>query len=253
MRYHIIIILLIVPFMVSAQKKFSVLATNSWTAAYARAAGVEQVDQLAPSSLQHPSEYELQISDLEKIKNADLIIYAGYEVVISQIMKSLKLDEKKYLKIETGYTQNQVIEPIRKIAEIAGTVSAANIVIDKLTALFAESRVAVEKAGLKGKPVIVHFFHSGFAKEMGMNPVAVIGPAPLELFNLGELAKKEVALIIDNQHNPIAQPLAGMKKGVRVVELLNFPGSKNTVSLEDVIRYNTLQITLLVTPGEGVR
>jgi len=59
MRYNLLLILMILPFFVPAQKKINVLATNSWTAAYARAAGVEQIDQLAPSTLQHPAEYEL--------------------------------------------------------------------------------------------------------------------------------------------------------------------------------------------------
>jgi zinc transport system substrate-binding protein len=242
MRYNVLLIIMIIPFFVSAQKKFNVLATNGWTAAYARAAGVEQVDQLAPSSLQHPAEYELQIADLEKIKKADLIIYAGYEVIIPQIKQSLKLDEKKLLKIETGYTEQQVIEPILKIAGVAGTETVAKSSVERLRKLFAESRVQVEKAGLKGKPVICHFFYKGFAEEMGLNPVAVIGPAPLELFNLGELVKKEVVLIIDNAHNPIAQPLTEMKKGVRIVECINFPGLQNTNSLEDVIRYDVGKI-----------
>lgn len=241
MRY-ILLIVLIAPLMVSAQKGINVLATNSWTAAYAREAGIGQVVQLAPSDLLHPSEYELQISDLEKIKNADLIIYAGYEVIIPQIKESFQIGEKKFLRIETGYSERQVIDPILKIAEIAGTESYARGSIEKFKKLFADSKVQIERAGLKGKPVMVHFFHQGFATEMGLTPVAVFGPAPLELYNLAELAKKDAVLIIDNGHNPIAKPLAEIKKGIKVVELLNFPGTQQTNSLEDVIRYNLNQI-----------
>jgi zinc transport system substrate-binding protein len=238
MKNILLLIALTLPFVASAQKKLNVLATNSWTASYARAAGIENVDQLAPSSLLHPSEYELQISDLEKIKNADLIIFAGYEVVMTEIRQSLKIDEKKYLKIETKYDENRMIEQIQRIASMAGTKDKATTNVLRLQKLFAEARTGVENAGLKGKPVIVHFFHKALAESLGLIPVAVIGPAPLELFNLGELAKKEAAVIIDNAHNPIAQPLSEIKRGIPIVEWLNFPGTQHTSTIEDVLRYN---------------
>jgi len=238
MKNILLLIALTLPFVASAQKKLNVLATNSWTAAYARAAGIENVDQLAPSSLLHPSEYELQISDLEKIKNADLIIYAGYEVVMTEIRQSLKIDEKKFMKIETGFGERQVIGPIMAIAAVAGTEDKAKVEVEKLQKIFAEARVNIEKAGLKAKPVIVHFFHKALAESLGLTPVAVIGPSPLELFNLGELAKKEAAVIIDNAHNPIAKPLSEIKKGIPIVEWLNFPGTQHTSTIDDVLRYN---------------
>lgn len=238
MRYIVFLIAFTLPIIVSAQKKLNVLATNSWTAAYARAAGIENVDQLAPSSLLHPSEYELQITDLEKIKNADLIIYAGYEVVMTEIRQSLKIDEKKFMKIETGYGEQQVVDPIMAIAVAAGTETEAKAEIEKLQKIYADARVSIEKAGLKGKPVFVHFFHKALAVSLGLLPAAVIGPAPLELFNLGELAKKEAVVIIDNAHNPIAQPLSEIKKGIPIVEWLNFPGTQQTTTLEDVLTYN---------------
>jgi len=163
-------------------------------------------------------------------------------VIIPQIKQSLKLDDKKLLKIETGYTGQQLIGPILKIASIAGTEAIAKEIVERIKNLLADSKAKVEKAGLKGKPVICHFFYKGFAEEMGLNPVATIGPAPLELFNLGELVKKEAVLIIDNAHNPVAQPLTEIKKGVRIVECINFPGSGNTNSLEEVINYNVSKI-----------
>jgi hypothetical protein len=238
MKNILLLIVLTLPMIVSAQKKLNVLATTSWTAAYARAAGIENVDQLAPSSLLHPSEYELQLTDLEKIKNADLIIYAGYEVVMTEIKQSLKIDEKKFMKIETGFGERQVIDPIMAIAAIAGTEAKAKAEVEILQKLYADARIHIEKAGLKGKPVIVHFFHKALAVSLGLTPVAVIGPAPLELFTLGELAKKEAAVIIDNAHNPIAQPLVEIKKGIPMVEWLNFPGTQQTVTLADVLTYN---------------
>lgn len=242
MKFRYLFIFIITPFLSQAQKGLTILASTSWTAAYVKAAGVQQVDQLAPSLLEHPSEYELQIGDIEKIKNADYIVYAGYETVISQIQQSLKIDQKKFIKIETSYVESEIRLEVLKIAEKTKTVEKAELSLMSIHQLFTQAKEEVEKSGLKGKPVIAHFFQAGFSKEIGLNPVAVFGPAPLESYNLGELAKTEAVMIIDNRHNPIAQPLIEIKKGVKTVELLNFPGLFQTVTIDDVIRYNLRQV-----------
>ncbi|HNZ71300.1 MAG TPA: hypothetical protein PKJ43_01690 [Prolixibacteraceae bacterium] len=226
----------------SAQKQINVLTTNSWTTAYARAAGVTFVDQLAPSDMMHPSEYELQISDIKKLKEADYIIYSGYEVVVPQIQKSLKIDERKLIKIETGYTEELMIREIEKIARIVGTIKFAQQSATQLSLLFARSRFEIENAGLKGKPVIVHFFQEAFAREIGLKPIAVFGPSHPELHELAAISEKEAVLIIDNVHNQVAQPISAMKKSVKVVSFLNFPGTHDTQTLEDVILYNLSQL-----------
>jgi zinc transport system substrate-binding protein len=242
MRYCILLIFFFPPFISQAQKELNIIASTSWTAAYVKAAGVQDVDQLAPSSLEHPSEYELQIGDFEKIKKADFIVYAGYETVISQIQQSMKIDQNKFIKIETGYVESHIRSEVLKIAEKTNTVDKAELSLKSIHQLFIEAKKEIEKAGLKGKPVIAHFFQVGFAKEVGLNPVAVFGPAPLESYNLSILAKTDGVLIIDNLHNPIAQPLSEIKKGTRTIELLNFPGMFHTITIEDVIRYNLKQI-----------
>ena len=235
-------ILVLISLCTCAQNALNVLATNSWTAAYARAAGIKRVEQLAPSNAVHPSEYELQINDLEKIKKADLIIYAGYEVVFTQIQQSLKIDPKKFVKIETGYVEAGIDSSLLAIAVIAHTQKETRKSIERIHELFVKSKSDIEIAGLKNMPVIVHFFQADFAKEIGLKPVAVIGPAPLELHELGKLIKIDAKMVIDNFHNPIAQPLKEMKKDAVFAGLLNFPGLKNTETIEDVIRYNMRQL-----------
>jgi zinc transport system substrate-binding protein len=242
MKFYIISIFILLPFILQAQKGLHILASTSWTAAYIKAAGVQNIEQLAPSSLEHPSEYELQIGDIEKIKKADFIVYAGYETVISQIQQSLKIEQNKFIKIETSYIESQIRSEVLKIAEKMNTVDKAELSLGAIEKIFSLAKTEIEKNRMKGQPVIAHFFQAGFAKEIGLNPVAVFGPAPLESYNLSELARKDAVLIIDNLHNPIAQPLSEIKKGIRTVELLNFPGLFNTVTIEDVIRYNLDQI-----------
>lgn len=233
---------MLLPFVSNAQKEIKIVASTSWTAAYVKAAGVLNVDQLAPSSLEHPSEYELQIGDIEKIKKADYIVYAGYETMIPVIQQSLKIDQNKFIKITTSYIESEIRTEVLKIAEKTNTIDKAERSLETIHKLFIEAKAEIEKDDLIGKPVIAHFFQTGFAKEIGLNPVAVFGPAPLESYNLSDLAKKDAVLIIDNLHNPIAQPLSEIKKGIKTIELLNFPGLYNTVSIEDVIKFNMRQI-----------
>jgi zinc transport system substrate-binding protein len=238
MKFKILYVFILFPFVLQAQKELNIVASTSWTAAYVKAAGFQNVGQLAPSALEHPSEYELQIGDIEKIKKADFIVYAGYEVIIAQIQQSLKIDEKKFIKIGTSYIESQIRAEVLKIAEKINTTQQAETSLKAIHQVFSDAKAEIEMMGLNGQPVLAHFFQAGLAKELGMNPVAIFGPAPLESYNLGELAKKEAVLIIDNGHNPISQPLGEIKKGIKTVEWLNFPGLYNTVTIEDVVRYN---------------
>ncbi|MBE0655475.1 MAG: hypothetical protein IH594_16860, partial [Bacteroidales bacterium] len=99
--------LIFLPFLLLVQCKTNpaaeggIIATNSWTAAYALAAGVDDVTVLAPYEMVHPSEYEMRPGDIARIEKADLVIYAGYEVMIDQIKTGLSLPEEKMLAILT--------------------------------------------------------------------------------------------------------------------------------------------------------
>ena len=49
-------------------------------------------------------------------------------------------------------------------------------------------------------------------------------------------------MIVDNEHNPVGKPLVAVKSGAVYIQLLNFPGMHHTATLQDVIRYNILQL-----------
>lgn len=242
MKLFLINILLLASILSFSQNPIKVLASNAWTAAYVRAAGIESVELLAPSDMLHPSEYELSIDDFKKVEQADLIVFAGYEVFMQELQKMSKFDKTKFLKIETGYGFDQISESIKRIAYRTKTSELADKSIESIRKAFDVAKSEVKAKGLSNQPVIVHFFQQQFTKEVGLNPVAVFGPAPLESYNLVELSSKNAVLIIDNIHNPVSQPLTRIMKNVRSVELINFPGIKNTRSIEDVIRYNVRQL-----------
>jgi len=57
--------------MSSASRTVSVIASTSWTAAFADLGGADMVEVIAPASLIHPPEYEITVSDVVKIDKAD--------------------------------------------------------------------------------------------------------------------------------------------------------------------------------------
>jgi hypothetical protein len=225
-----------------AGQKVKILASSSWTAAYVYAAGIGNVDILAPVDMIHPSEYELNLDDFKRINDADFIVYGGYEVALKELMKNSSVNKDKFIKINTGYKMENIKASVNLIAAKTKTLNTAQSNLDSIADAFSAAKKLIEDHNLKGKPVICHFFQKEFISEISMMPVYIFGPSPLEAYQIKEIADKDAVLIADNLHNPIAGPLTEIKKNIRKVNLINFPGTNKTRSLIDVINYNINQI-----------
>jgi len=219
-----------------------VIATTSWTAAYALAAGATNVSVLAPSEMVHPSEYELRPTDISRLSKANLIVYAGYEVMVDQIKSGLKIPDGKMLKISTSYNYNEIEESVMQIAKRLGTEQAAIKNLDEIKQLFLNGRIEVQKRGLDKEKILVHFFQESFARDLGINPTMIFGPAPPEPKEILEMAQTKAVLILDNIHNPVGGAAKDILQNADYKLLLNFPGLNKTRTIADVIRYNIDQI-----------
>lgn len=220
----------------------SVIATSSWTAAYVKAAGVTDMSVLAPADMQHPSEYELDIDDIERLRQAELIVCGGYEIMMERIRGGLEIDPDKILEIKTDYNLENMRSSVMTIARRIGNLDLARKNIDEIEIAFAGSRDLVYQAGMGEQPVLVQFFIQPFARQLDMKITGIFGPRSLEAFDIRELMNREFTLILDNAHNPLSAPLVESRRGVKVAYLINFPGTGGTETLADVIRYNTEQI-----------
>jgi zinc transport system substrate-binding protein len=221
----------------------TVVATTSWTAAYAMAAGATDVTVLAPYEMVHPSEYELRPGDIVRLNNSKLIVYAGYEVIVSQFKTGLDLADDKMVKIATSYNYEEISNSVMMIAEKIGTEEIALKNLQEIKDLLLKGKEEVQKSGFDKHVVLVHFFQESFAKEMGITPSLVFGPAPPEPKQILQMAQTNSTLILDNAHSPVGGPIKEILKNGEYRLLLNFPGLYNTRTIADVIRYNTLQIT----------
>ncbi len=242
MKYFFVAISLLVSIYSLAGQKVKVLASSSWTAAYVYAAGIDNVDILAPVDMIHPSEYELNLNDFKRINDADFIVYGGYEVAIKELMNNSSVNKEKFIRINTGYKMETIKASVNLIASKTNTLNVARFNLDSISNAFSAARELIENHNFKGKPVIVHFFQKDFITEIGMIPVYVFGPSPLESYQIKEIADKDAVLIADNLHNPIADPLIEIKKNIIKVDLINFPGTNKTRSLIDVINFNINRI-----------
>ena len=221
-----------------AQDKLNIVVTSSWTAAYAKLAGIDDFEMLAPSEMQHPSEYELQIDDILKLKNSDLIICGGYEIMMDKVRKGLQIESERILQIKTDYNAAHISGSVRSIAKITGTSDRAEKNLRNLSNVIEDSRQKIKGAGVTEVPILVHFFLRTFSEELKLNISGIFGPKQLEAFDIQDKMKLDFDLILDNAHNPSAKPLAESKKDMRIAYLINFPGIGNTESIEDVIIYN---------------
>ena len=220
----------------------SVIATSSWTAAYAQVAGADNIIILAPVEMSHPSEYELRPSDIPKLMGATVIVYAGYEIMSEQLKKGLNLPPEKLLLIQTEYSYETIEKAVMELAVRLGTENIARENLLEIRRVFDDGRKAVVEKNELGLRVAVHHFHVPLAKELGLDPVVIFGPAVPELSEIVSVSRTEVTMLLDNFHNPVGQSLKEILPNARYKQLLNFPGSQGTHTLSDVIRYNVSQI-----------
>ena len=219
-----------------------VVATSSWTAAYAQAAGADNVVVLAPYTMAHPSEYELRPGDIPKLMEATVIVYAGYEVMTERLTKGLNLPPEKLLLVETEYNYTRIAQSVMELAALLGTEHIARENLLEIKSAFEEGRKAVNEKKWTGQKVVVHRFLAPLAQELGLTPVVIFGPGAPEASDIVTVSKSNAFMIMDNRHNPVGLPFKEVLPYALYKQLLNFPGHLGTKSLSDVIHYNVSQI-----------
>ena len=215
-----------------------VVATTSWTAAFARAAGIEEVYVLAPFELQHPAEYELKPSDITIVLEAEIVIFAGYERMVPRINEAVGGEGPRLVQIATDYSLETIRESVLASAAITGSQNEAQKSITAIESFYADWTEDIEKLGYSEAKVLTHVFQRALAEELGIQIAAVFGPGPIEAGQLIDLTQDDVDLIIDNWHNSVAGPFEETMPDAPIVMFINFPGFRDTRTLLDVLWEN---------------
>ncbi|MFZ5651064.1 MAG: metal ABC transporter solute-binding protein, Zn/Mn family [Bacillota bacterium] len=220
-----------------------VVASTSWTALMAKAAGAGNVAVLAPAELKHPPEYDFRPSDVEKLKDAKLIVYAGYEPFMKKMLQATQTPEDKVMQVVTVNTPENLKKQTRLLAEKLGTIETQKTWEAEFDNAVSAIREAAAKQNVAGKRVLAQKHQAAFAKWLGCQVVAEFGPEELSPAKMAELAAHKPDLIIDNFHNPQGQGIADIAKCPRV-ELRNFPGPDHK-SLQDLLMDNARKLGLI--------
>lgn len=210
----------------------SVLASTSWTAAFADLAGVDDLDFLAPASLRHPPEYELTPSDIVKVRSAKVLVVAGYEKMMATITDSLASLGSEVVKITTENSIEKVKSETEKIASVTKTIPRIGSYIKTVE----EGRRMVASSS-KGKKVLCHKMQQPLAKDLGLEIAGTFGPAPVSAAQIQDAKEGGYDFIIDNVHNPVAGPFQEVTD-IPVLTWRNFPEQVEKGMLEEVVREN---------------
>ena len=219
----------------AAPKK--VVASTSWAAAFADIAGADEVESIAPVNLRHPPEYEITVSDVQKISDSEVFIYAGFE----RMMKTLgsKVPNKgTSVQIVLDNSLATVKESTLKIAQELGTEDIQKARFAEYEKLVKDGQKKALKKKLNKKKVICNKNQTYLAKELGLEIVAVFGPGPVSSEELLEAKKAGYDLIIDNIHNPTGKPITEVLPKAKYIEWRNFPEAVEHDALKKVVAKN---------------
>ena len=219
----------------AAPKK--IVASTSWAAAFADIAGADEVESIAPVNLRHPPEYEITVSDVQKISDSEVFIYAGFE----RMMKTLgdKVPNKGVsVQVVLDNSLATVKESTLKIAQALGTEEIQKVRFAEYEKLVKDGQKKALKKKLNKKKVLCNKNQTYLAKELGLDIAGVFGPGPVSAEELLEAKKAGYDLIIDNIHNPTGKPVTEILPKAKYIEWRNFPTAVEHDALKKVVEEN---------------
>lgn len=220
----------------AAASTSGVVASTSWTAAFADIAGADQVDVIAPANLRHPPEYEITVGDIQKINDSKYFIYAGFE----RMMKTLgdSVGKTEMVKVRCDNSVKNVLIQSRKIASLLGTEDVCEKRIQEYLDVEEYGKKTVTKKGLTGAKVLCNVNQIYLAEDLGFEVAATFGPGPVTADQIADAKTGNYVLIIDNVHNPVGSPLVEVSPESKYVIWRNFPESVERGALVRVIKAN---------------
>lgn len=219
----------------AAPKK--VVASTSWAAAFADIAGADEVESIAPVNLRHPPEYEITVSDVQKISDSEVFIFAGFE----RMMKTLgtKVANKGVsVQVTLDNSLATVKESTLKIAQALGTEDIQKVRFAEYEKLVKDGQKKVFKKKLNKKKVLCNKNQIYLAKELGLEIAGIFGPGPVTAEELLEAKKAGYDLIIDNIHNPTGKPVTEVLPKAKYIVWRNFPTAVEHDALKKVVADN---------------
>ncbi len=205
--------------------KEDIIASTSWVKAFLLTAGVEgeRIKVLAPSDILHPPEYELKPSDIKSLREADYIVYAGYEKMADKLMETADNSALKGIKIMTVNNIPTIEKSVSILAGIFRTEDKAQKNINEIKYFYSSWKNEIESAGLYSGKTAVNQFLIPYAKELGFNPDMVLPPGRLEAKQIIEIRNLKPLIVFDNYHNSNREMFEKIDEIKHITTWINFP------------------------------
>lgn len=201
-----------------------VVASTTWVGAVAKMAGATNITVVAPTSAQHPPDYDPKASDLAAISDADYVLVAGFEG-FAQRMKDAAGSKAKVETVMPDYDPTKLKPEVDKLAKLWGTTATADANLATYTTQYqAASAKLQETTKTKPQTVVAQMFVAGWAPFAGYMPAGTYGPEPTTASKVAELTALKPTLIFENSHMGGGAEIAS-SSGAKLVNLVNFPGA----------------------------
>lgn len=199
-----------------------VVASTTWTGAYAKLAGASDITVIAPTSILHPPDYDPKPSDLLAAADADIVVYAEFESFAPRLTEAAGGDATTFpLTLEN--TAASIEAEVMRLAAELGTEAVARTNLDAFLAAAAELGAdAATHVGDTAPVVVSQLFMSYWADWAGLTSAGAFGPQPMSAGELSELMGMSPTIVFDNYHVPGGQAFEA--EGIARIELINYPG-----------------------------
>ncbi|MDA0567446.1 zinc ABC transporter substrate-binding protein [Streptomonospora sp. S1-112] len=201
----------------------AVVATTTWQAAFARAAGAQDVTVIVPASVQHAPDYEPRPSDLAAVAGAEFVLYSPFESFAEQITEAAGADAEA-VEVNADNSPDVIAAEVAELGERFGTAEAAREWLAEFDSVRARLREDVEADWPGGeRPTAVAQVYAGWAAELaGAEVVGTYGPDQVSPQEVAELSGAEPDLVLDNAHMSTGAVLPD--SGAAEVDVVNYPG-----------------------------
>lgn len=212
------------------------VASTSWVASIAELAGIDDVVTIAPANLKHPPEYEITPDDVYVVANAQLFMHAGYERMMKTLSTAAEVDKNKIVKVKTTNTLDNLKNMVSMLSEMAGTQQKAKERFGEYEKMIQDARGRISNSPNKDIKIFANKNQAEFLRDLGLNVVSEFGPEPMTSFQIAEAAEEKYEIVIDNVHNPVADPILAVSPSSKILTLRNFPDSLGNNALYNVIK-----------------
>ncbi|GAA1913534.1 ABC transporter substrate-binding protein [Streptantibioticus ferralitis] len=200
-----------------------VVATSTWEAALAKAAGAGTVKYIVPASIRHAPDYDLKPSDLAAVAGADYVLYAPFEPFAARI-KDAAGSKAKLVDVNLDNDPATTSAEVTKLGKLFGTERDATKWNTGFTARWQALAQQVKSTWPGGKPpvVVAQAFTTWAAKLAGAQLAGTYGPNQVTPAQLSQLSAKKPQFVLDNENMSTGTVLPG--SGARQLNIVNYPG-----------------------------